>query len=153
MTTAQRLSEAYWNAAEVFDGDVNALAVALGGMLRRAEKKSDLTYVLRELNNGRLERFKLYFPKVDDLTHEEVSQCKAAAHLRFSGVRGQLEEVEGLSKDSDLMHPTLIRQELANLTAIQKTIRKIKRDLKKRVDVAPKAINEIRSKNRASNRR
>jgi len=145
MTEAQRLSIEFWDATEVFDGDVRAFAVALGGMLAKAGKKNDVEYVLREIDHNRFKKFEHLFPRVYDFTVEEVEQCKSLANCRFSQELGRYEEIEKLSKSNEMMNRKLIGQEIANLEAMKETIEKIQSNLRNNVvSATPKAIKKIR---------
>lgn len=145
MTEAQRLMNSYCSAAEVFDDDIQALAVALGGMLKRAGKKHDVEYVLRELNESRFKKFEKFFPRIDNMCDEEIEQCKAYAQCRFGKELGRLEEVEKLSARSETMPKRLIEQEVKNIDAMMEALSKIKSNLQNNVvSPVPKVMNGIR---------
>lgn len=131
MTEAQRLTTAYWDAAEVFDNDIHALAIALGGMLKKAGKKNDVEYVVRELKEGRLQKMEKFFPRIDEMSTEDINKCKAHASCRFADELGRLEEVAMQSENNGKMPNRLIKQELVHLNAMQDVIYRIKENLRK----------------------
>ncbi len=133
MTKQQRLYSAYTEAAEVFDTDIKALAIALSGMLKNAGKKHDMAYVLRELDTGRLEKFELFFPRVDDMSAEGVQACKAYAHCRFGELLGRVEEIHQLSAHSELIPQRLRQQEIANIDKIIDEIQAVKCNLNRQL--------------------
>lgn len=126
MTQAQQLANSFYEASSLFNDDVRALAIALGGMLKKAGKKGDVEYVLRELEAGRLDRFAYLFQKVHDINIEEIEQCKAYAHCRFAKLLGQMEEVEKLSKHTSLLPQRLKAQEIVNINALIESLNNIK---------------------------
>lgn len=143
MTPKQRLHLAYIDAAEVFDGDIKALSVALGGTLKNAGKKHDMTYVQRELECGRLEKFEHFFTKIDAMSIEEITQCKAYAHCRFSEALGMLEELEIISKENGMIPLQLVKKETTNIDEMISKLLEIKKNISKD-KIIPKAINNIR---------
>lgn len=130
MTEDQKLSSEYWNAAEVFNDDIRALAVFIGGVLKKSERKHDVEYVLRELDEGRLSKFVHVFPLVYGLTQDQIDKLKSIANCRFGTLLGELEEIEILSRSSDEMSKRLAQQEVANINKAIVCLERIRDNLR-----------------------
>ena len=118
----------YYEAAAIFDDNIDALAIAIGSLMAKANKTKDVSRIKDDLMTGgvRLEKYKTYFKAVMLLDGQQVEYYKKLAALRFCAILGELKTIEYMLLTDIELKSVVAKREISNLTKIQQACERIK---------------------------
>ena len=132
MTKAQRATYAFTDAAELFNDDLDALAVALAGVRKKSGLKSNHANLKRDMERGIHEKHESAYIKIAAYGEDKIESCKAAALCRFADMEGQLECAASIShRIGEEMNDRHKQMEIATLDKMRFLIERIQFNLRR----------------------